>query len=292
MQEAVNAVALMNLSRCIAIVTAGVAALAAAVLPCAAMAQSVALVTDRTGVVSTVQPGRTSVVAVLAELPVGARLQLQANSSLTLLYLQSGDEYTLTGPGECELKAAGPVFDAAKMRRRTTEIASPVKIRVDNVTLGGVVMRSATPRPLFPVGLVLEHPDQLAWNSLLSEARFLVELRVASGPLLLEQPVVGLGLPLPPDLQLEAGKQYAWSVRLADSDDGTPATLAAFEMASDEMRTQALRRRPPPTATFGERVLYALWLEQVGAVGEARQWWATLAKERPDEAAMLARSRR
>ena len=282
----------MNIRRLlVAVAAAGLAALAAAIVPCPAMAQSVALVIDRTGVVSSARPGGTSAVAVLADLPVGARLQLQANSTLTLLYVRSGDEYTLTGPGECELKVEGPSFEASRMRRRATEIAVPVKIRVDNVTLGGVVMRSATPRPIFPIGLLTTRPDRLAWESLLSEARFRVDLHEVSGPSLLQDPVGGLSLPLPPDLALEPGKRYEWTVSLADSDNATP-TLARFEMASAEMQAQALRLKPPETASFAQRVVYAIWLEQVGAVGEARQFWATLAKERPDEAAMLARSRR
>jgi len=275
----------------VAALTAGLGSLILCLLPFAAAAQGVALVIDRTGAVSTANHGVVAAVPVLAALPAGARVQLQANSSVTLLYLQTGDEYTLTGPGECELKVGGPSFDATKMQRRAAEIGAPVRLRVDNLALGGVVMRSGNPRPLYPVGQVMVRPAQLAWSSLLSEARFRVELRDASGALLMQEQIDGLSLLFPPDIPLEAGQRYAWTVSLADNDLAT-AAISSFEMASVEVQTRALRLKPVDTASFAERVVYALWLEQAGAVGEARQFWEALARERPDEAAMLARSRR
>jgi hypothetical protein len=275
----------------VGVLAAGWGSLILGLLPCVAAAQAVALVIDRTGAVLTTKQGVVTAVPVLAALPTGTRVQLQANSSVTLLYLRTGDEYTLTGPGECELKVGGPSFDATKMQRRATEIGAPVRLRVDNITLGGVVMRSGNPRPLYPVGQVMVRPAQLAWSSLLSEARFLVDLRDASGALLMHEQTAGLSLLFPPDIPLEAGQRYAWAVSLADDDEAT-ATISSFEMASVEVQARALRLKPLDTAPFAERVVYALWLEQAGAVGEARQFWETLAKERPDEAAMLARSRR
>jgi hypothetical protein len=43
--------------------------------------------------------------------------------------------------------------------------------------------------------------------------------------------------------------------------------------------------------TFGDRVLHALLLHDLGAAGEAREAWGSLARERPDlpELAALAR---
>jgi hypothetical protein len=49
---------------------------------------------------------------------------------------------------------------------------------------------------------------------------------------------------------------------------------------------------PDAGAAFSDRVVYGLWLEQAGALGEARQVWQALAEQRPDDDALVARARR
>ncbi len=234
------------------------AALLLAMAPALVCAQDVALVVDRTGSVTTIKQGAPTSIQVLAALPVGTRIQLQGAATVTLLYLQSGDEYTLSGPGESELRAASPVFDAAKMRKRASAVGQPVQLRADKVIAAGVVMRSGGPRPLHPAGQVIARPTRLAWSSLLGDARFRVELRDAGGALLMQQQTTGLSLALPADLALLAGKRYEWSVAVAENDAATAAT-SSFEMADAELRSTAIRMKPAETASFPDRVVYGLW---------------------------------
>ena len=267
-------------------------ALALAFAPALARAQSVALVVDRSGTVDVVvDAGAPASAQVLAALPAGTRVRMQGTSTITLLYLQTGDEYVLTGPGEAELRTGAPVFDAARMRRKAGTLGRPVRLPAENVTLAGVVMRSGGPRPLHPAGQVIAKPMQLAWSSLLNDARFRVELRDASGNVLMQERTTGLSLMLPTDLALAAGQRYTWSVALADSDAPSAAT-ATFEIADAELRSTASRMKPDASAPFSDRLVYGLWLEQAGATGEARQLWEQLARERPDEPVVMARSRR
>ena len=270
---------------------AAIGSLLLAALPSIAAAQNVALVVDRTGSVSTLRQGAPTAVPLLAALPAGTRLQLQGDASMTLLYLQTGDQYTLVGPGECELRAGAPAFDAARMQRHAAATATPVRLRVDNVALGGVVMRSGGPRLLYPAGQLTTRPSLLAWSSLLSEARYKVELRDADGMLLMQEQTRGLSLVFPADIALEPGKKYIWTLALAEDEQAVPVR-ATFDVGSDELQAQALLARPPDGATFSARMVYALWLEQANATGEARQLWEALARERPDEAALSARARR
>lgn len=51
------------------------------------------------------------------------------------------------------------------------------------------------------------------------------------------------------------------------------------------------QRRPPAGAPIDERIAFALWLESVDALAEAKAAWRALAAERPDEPALAARAR-
>ena len=67
--------------------------------------------------------------------------------------------------------------------------------------------------------------------------------------------------------------------------------MATFQMRGAKPRPQAdaatakrlAAARPAPGAPFSERLLYAVQLETAGLADEARQAWAALAKERPDD---------
>ena len=250
---------------------------------------SVVLVVDRTGAVDAIRQGVASPVQVLAELSIGSRLRLQDAATVTLLYMQTGDAFILRGPGESELRPDAPLFDAARMQRQRAGLG-PARLPVENVALGGVVMRSGAPRPRYPEGRVTARPLQLAWRAIQSDAVFHVELRDAAGTVLFQQEVAGLSVALPSDLALGTRRPYTWSVSIAGKE--ARAIPARFEIVDTELQAVILGARPSATASFADRVIQGLWLEQIGAIGEARQQWETLAAERPGEAAVLARSRR
>jgi hypothetical protein len=52
------------------------------------------------------------------------------------------------------------------------------------------------------------------------------------------------------------------------------------------------QRRPAQDAPFHERVAYGLWLEEVNAAPQARDWWRSLAAERPEDESLAARAAR
>jgi len=60
-----------------------------------------------------------------------------------------------------------------------------------------------------------------------------------------------------------------------------PVAEAHFETLPQDAIRRAERSRAG-TKTFGERVVHALLLQEVGADQEAREAWAGLARERPD----------
>ena len=99
-------------------------------------------------------------------------------------------------------------------------------------------------------------------------------------------------MPFPASLALKPQERYTWTVTVVGDSALALTSGASFTVAADDVRDEAKRVRPTDGAAFSDRLVYALWLEQVGAVGEARQMWQALADQRPDDDALTARARR
>ena len=67
----------------------------------------VALVTDLDGNVTRVDGRQTRSISLLDELPKGARLQVAAGGRIALVYMDSGEEFTIHGPAGAVLAAEG-----------------------------------------------------------------------------------------------------------------------------------------------------------------------------------------
>lgn len=277
---------LWSWSECIS----AIALVGLAVAPSVVAAQAVALVVDRVGSVVVTRPSGTSPVQLLMAMPLGAKFHLSIDGQLKLLYLQSGDEYTLTGPGDGELRGEAPAFETSRMQRLSGKSTGPLKLQLDNVAFAGVVMRGGAFTPRYPAGVVTERPIKVGWNTLLENARFRVEIRDEQGQLLWHDDIVGTTAPFPRGILFEPGERYEWTVRFADFEG--PVSGITFEWAQPDIRSLAARLKPTDTATFSQRTTYALWLEHVGAVGEARQAWNVLAQERPSENVLVTRALR
>lgn len=260
----------------------------------AAADAGVVLVVDRVGDV-TLWPGTETSrpIATLAALPVDARVRLAPGARLTVLYVSTGEQFAIAGPGEAAIGAAGVTGSAgASAERRVANAAPPTRLRSDAIAMGGVVMRGAGLRARYPAGLLTAPPTRFVWDSLAVDARYRVELRDSAGTVLHAQAVQGLSLPFPEALGLHADERYTWSV--APDLAATPARIASahFELAPETLRAEARQAAPAAGAAFADRLVYGLWLEQVGALGEARQVWQALAEERPDDPALAARAKR
>jgi hypothetical protein len=253
----------------------------------------VVLVVDHVGQVTLATPGAPRSIATLAVLPAGARVQLERASTLTLLHVASGDEYTLSGPGAAQIETSGvTASDGATSQRRAASSTKPMKLRSDALAMGGVVMRSGGLRARYPAGVLMAPPVCIAWESLASNARFKVELRDSAGTTLFTQPAQGLSLAFPAGVPLKADEKYTWTVMLDNAAAPASAASATFSLAPQDLRDEAQRLTPDASAAFSDRLVYGLWLEQVGALGEARQVWQALAEQRPDDDALVARARR
>jgi hypothetical protein len=267
---------------------AAFAALLVAVMPAMA-ADPAAFVCDVKGEVSLNDGGRPPF---LGELIPGSRLKLAAGAQAAVMFVVSGEEFTLKGPGEYVVgkDSISATSGAAPAKRKLVAHAdSAVIVQASKAGTASLRMRSAqVPKPgasgpQFPTGKIAQLQPTLRWGGDAS-ATYEVVITAASGKQVYAGPAKGTSLKLP--VKLVAGHSYAWSVAARE---GAPAD-ARFEVLPADAVQAADKARAAPK-TFNDRVQLALVLQGLGAVQDARETWGQLALERPDipELAGLAR---
>jgi hypothetical protein len=271
------------------------AAIATALLAVALGARAeapVAFVADIRGNATIEGDGR---LAFLAELTPGTRLLLGSGATAAIAFASSGTEFTVSGPGEYLVTAAEvKVEKGASAKRRTTGMLSGPKVvaEVSRTATASLRMRGIDPGATAPKG-ALEYPVDtrvatlqplFRWRDDARGAAYTVTLSEAGGKHLWKGPGSPQGTRTP--VALLPGKRYSWTVASPAGTLGEARfeTLPADEVARAE-KSHAL------AGTFSGRVLHAMVLQDVGAVQDARDTWAVLARERPDlpELAALAR---
>lgn len=271
------------------------AAFAAALAFCAAAnaADPVAFVADLKGNATIEGDGR---IAFLGELAAGTRLLLGTGAEVAVTFAATGNEFTLTGPGEFIVLPSEVRADrgAAPRRRTVTSLADPgVVARVSRTATASLRMRSVPPAA--PAPSALEFPVDTRVTSLQPVLRWrppesspqATVVRVFDG----NGTEVWKGWATKPGsvktgVKLSADASYKWTVM-------TPSGVLGegrFETLSGEARAKAEKSRST-ARTFSDRVMHAFLLHDLGATQEAREAWATLARERPElpELAALAR---
>ena len=258
----------------------------------AAHAQAIAMVTDATGKAVLLGGANPVPVAILAEITAAARVQLDAGARVTVLLLQSADEYILEGPSLVSFAAREPVAlsgNAPQKRTVTPARAGDVRIPRGAIAQAAFVMRSA--RGTSRIKLLNLHntrslaPDpEFRWESGEADARYTFELSDDAGKSLYQTEINATTLRLPANVQLRDGAGYTWEVSMRLNDGRRYISYGDFTIASGDLRARVAASRPAADAPVSDRVVFAVWLEQMELRDEARSYWRTLAQERPADA--------
>jgi hypothetical protein len=254
-----------------------------------------AMITDMSGPPALIKTGKA--IGLLDTLDVNAQLTLDRNASITLVYLKSGDEFQISGPAAITLRAEAPAVQGGTLQRRASPLADDHNRQALNngrLTRGAVVMRGAPESALAamqPQGKLLEAPAHFAWSLPSSEGRATFRLADAdSGDILFEKETTDNHVILPDSVSLEAGKTYLWRIDLRHGDARPLGNSASFTLADDAERARLIRQRPATDASFSDRLLFAVLLEQDDFHSDARACWQTLAQERPTLTALRERA--
>lgn len=234
----------------------------------------------------------------LSEVARGQKIAVAADGRATVMYVTSGREFVLKGPGDYEVReaeVASTSGGAAASRPTEWRASGKVLAQVAETSGASVRMRSLAKPKVADAPQALQYPAQGNIATLQPVFRWVMPDSKAPADIALfvdghDQPVLKARAPggtykLPSKLKPET--EYAWRVTVGDQDLG----VARFRTLSSAAVQALEARRPAASAAFSDRVLFAMALQDAGALQDAREAWSALARERTDlpELAALAK---
>lgn len=246
-------------------------------------ADGIAFITNIKGEISVDGNARP---ALLSELTRGQRIVVGKESQASVMYIASGKEYILRGPADYLVKdneVTGSVAMPPVTRDTAWRTSNQVLAQVGQTSAASVRMRSiGKPKAqeavlLYPTqGAVATLQPTLRWRAENAKADVMILAVGQEKPL--HQAKAAGGTYRVPARTLAADTEYLWSVSVAGNELGS----GKFRTLSTDALAQVERRRPSDKADFSDRLLFALMLQEMGAVQEARESWSRLAQERAD----------
>jgi hypothetical protein len=244
-------------------------------------ADPVAFISDLKGEVTLDGAGRPPF---LAELLAGSRLSLAAGAAASVMYVVTGDEYGLKGPGEFTVAKDGvKTSNGAVASKRVASLrpSTPVIVQTSKAATASLRMRSAPPAkaepagPQYPVNArIATLQPVLRWGGD-ANATYTVVVSAADGKEAYRGAVKGLTHRLP--VKLSPATTYVWSLGF-----GTPQPVESRFETLAPATIQAADKARAGAKSFADRVLLALVLRDLGAAEDSREVWFQLAIERPD----------
>jgi hypothetical protein len=234
-------------------------------------------------------------VVTLAEIQDGALVNVPTGAQVIAVDLGSGLEYVLKGGGHYIVTARGPnsadgkAIEAKPLPVKNLPNVRGTRIAADSVAQASLVMRSTqkdkVPLLVSPVRTaVISETPVFLWNAVADVSGYRLSISNRAGETIWEVPTHETEMALPADHKLLPGEHYQWRVA-AIGDGGTLSDASAtFWVIQADAMTRLARLKPGADAPLGRRVLYAIQLQEAGALAEAKQLWKTLSHERPDDA--------
>lgn len=225
------------------------------------------------------------------ELGPGQGLVLEKGAILELMGLQGGETWRFQGPGRLLVKVGFPQgLKPVAVRKVAAALQGATGFRPGSYGQAGVVMMEKSakgfgdglPMPRARMVVVLSPSTRLAWAPGTPGTTFTFELRGDAGPVarvVTERPEIRL----PEGVALASGGTYTWTVTATPRDLLAPPRSGRIRLAAPELRARMASLRPSAGAAFAERLLYASLLAQEGLDHDAREAWAGLARERPED---------
>ncbi len=236
-------------------------------------------------------------VALMAEIKKGARINCARECAVGVMYLLSGKEYVIKGPGDFvvgDAEVTAKIGPPPTLRETKWKVSSQVVAQAASQTssasirmrsLGGSKVESAAATPpaerlLYPRDTkVATLQPAFRWASANAKGPFEFELKASgSAKPVYKSKATSMTLNLPGNVKLSPDVEYSWGVKVGATDVGM-TSFKTLPMHAIEITQQ---RKPDDKAGFSDWLLYALTLKEVGADQDAVEVWTKLAKDRPD----------
>jgi len=239
-------------------------------------------------------------VAILAGLPPAAEVALAPAARLVVVHTQNGRQFELIGPGTFRWTGGRvEIVRPGELRVRESADAAfgDLRLRTGRIAQASISMRGAPGDSKLqlasPVSTwLLEAPRTFRWQPLSGAGSYRFQLTDSNGKTLHEARTSAAAVELPAGVALEAGRTYGWQVQAELPGGRAVDGWTEFGVAGPELRTRVERARPRADASFSDRLLYALLLDELGVREEAERLWTQLARERPADPDLAARAQR
>ncbi|MBL0122624.1 MAG: hypothetical protein IPP88_07775 [Betaproteobacteria bacterium] len=240
--------------------------------------------------------------SLMAEIKKGARINCVRECAVGVMYLLSGKEYVLKGPGDFLVgddEVTAKIGAPPTVRETKWKVSSQVVAQASQASSASIRMRSlgsAKAEVSMPAERLLYPRDTnvatlqpaFRWTSANAKGPFEFELKASGSAKPLYKAKAGsMNVNLPGNIKLQPDLEYSWAVKSG----ATYIGMTSFKTLPTSAIDLAQKRKPDEKAAFSDWLLYGLTLKEVGADQDASEVWGRLAKDRPDlpELAALAR---
>lgn len=285
-----------------------IAGVATTAFAATASAAGIAFVTDVKG---DAQVGLLKA-ALMGELEKGARISCVKDCQVGVMYIVSGKEFVIRGPGDFlvgDADVTAKVGNAPTTRQTAWKVSSQtvttaaqnasasIRMRSINATTNATTNAITAPllpdRLLYPIDKtkVLSLQPDFRWQALNAKGPYEFELVTVASPSapksIYKTKQRNVVVKLPANVKLQPDTAYAWQVNFGDAN----IAKSQFQTLPAHLQETTQRRKPDNNAGFSDWLLYALTLQELGAKQDAQEVWGKLAKDRPDlpELSVMAR---
>ena len=225
-------------------------------------------------------------------LPSGEIVRVPEGGSVTLLHMANFQRYLFPGPDEIKIAPRG--FDSTRHKANPSGAAKPYRrdlmaalnkhrylLRTQQTVIGVRVVEEMD----FP-DIVLSSPlDQdkrlenfptFRWEAVPDVTSYRFVLKTKEGQTLMDVSISNTLLSLPDTILLKEGQVYTWQVTADTPTKKLSSSKRVFTMASMEEKQLLGPLYPGADAPMDAHVLYILFLEKMGFLGQAQQHRALL----------------
>ena len=275
-----------------------VATLPAILFSASILAAPVAMITDLKG---SAFVGNQKV-SMLKYLDAKSELRLEGQSSVVITYFANPVQHTFTGPSKIMVGDTAPSAiegasgDTKRVGPNTTIQGGLSGDQWRRLQQAAVVMRDVKPR--FDViapnntSILSANDVELSWTPMDGAKSYRVVVYDDATSKIIHEATVSGGITtaeLPASADLQTGKKYRWKVDALGISKPSGA-FGIFTVADQPTVGKMNTIRPTDTADRPARVFYATLLEIEGYSYDAKQEWKRLAKQFPNEEALVQRS--
>ena len=268
-------------------------------LPIANAAEPVAMVTDLKGGVYLAGKAKNTPVAVLSYLPPGEEIILDAGAKVVVTYFAQSTEFSFKGPGRVLIQDRGAkaLTGSTETRRLDTERSGAAMkfVQSGKLTFATVEMRSipfVKPTLISPVNTkITSLRPVFSWKGVDDIEKYQLTLADESGQILQQAELTVNSWNMPDNIKLQHGVGYKWKVEALLKSGDRLVSQGGFSVADQAAISRVEAKQISAEASFSDKVVYALFLEEEGFRENAKNLWQELSKQRPNDPNLKRRAR-